>query len=58
MVSFVCSGAEGRGKHLLRRAFQDDGLLPEANLRRENAAFSDAAGPSARVLKNYGASGM
>ena len=36
----------GKGKYLLRRAFQDDGLLPENILWREKAAFSDAVGHS------------
>ena len=36
----------GKGKYLLRRAFQDDGLLPEEILWREKAAFSDAVGHS------------
>ena len=36
----------GKGKYLLRRAFQDDGLLPELILWREKAAFSDAVGHS------------
>ena len=34
----------GKGKYLLRRAFQEDRLLPENILWREKAAFSDAVG--------------
>ncbi len=34
------------GKYLLRRAFQDDHLLPEHILWRQKAAFSDAVGHS------------
>lgn len=36
----------GAGKYLLRRAFQNDHLLPESILWREKAAFSDAVGHS------------
>ena len=36
----------GKGKYLLRRAFARDGLLPDAILWREKAAFSDAVGHS------------
>ena len=36
----------GKGKYLLRRAFQDDHLLPDSILWREKAAFSDAVGHS------------
>ncbi|HIX65863.1 MAG TPA: asparagine synthase B, partial [Candidatus Anaerotruncus excrementipullorum] len=36
----------GKGKYLLRRAFAQDGLLPEEILWREKAAFSDAVGHS------------
>ena len=36
----------GKGKYLLRRAFQEDRLLPENILWREKAAFSDAVGHS------------
>ena len=36
----------GKGKYLLRRAFEKDGLLPESILWREKAAFSDAVGHS------------
>ena len=44
----------GKGKYLLRRAFQDDGLLPEEILWREKAAFSDAVGHSmVDDLKEY-----
>ena len=44
----------GKGKYLLRRAFQADGLLPEEILWREKAAFSDAVGHSmADDLKEY-----
>ena len=44
----------GKGKYLLRRAFQADGLLPEDILWREKAAFSDAVGHSmVDDLKQY-----
>ena len=36
----------GKGKYLLRKAFEADGLLPEEILWREKAAFSDAVGHS------------
>ncbi len=36
----------GKGKYLLRRAFEADHLLPESILWREKAAFSDAVGHS------------
>ncbi len=36
----------GKGKYLLRRAFEKDGLIPEQILWREKAAFSDAVGHS------------
>lgn len=36
----------GKGKYLLRHAFEADGLLPESILMREKAAFSDAVGHS------------
>ena len=36
----------GMGKYLLRRAFAQDGLLPEEILWRQKAAFSDAVGHS------------
>ena len=36
----------GMGKYLLRRAFENDHLLPESILWREKAAFSDAVGHS------------
>jgi len=36
----------GHGKYLLRKAFDDIGLLPESILYREKAAFSDAVGHS------------
>ena len=36
----------GKGKYLLRRAFEKDGLIPERILWREKAAFSDAVGHS------------
>lgn len=36
----------GIGKHLLRTAFKEQGLLPEDILYREKAAFSDAVGHS------------
>ena len=44
----------GKGKYLLRRAFQEDGYLPEEILWREKAAFSDAVGHSmVDYLKEY-----
>ena len=36
----------GKGKYLLRHAFERDGLLPDSILWREKAAFSDAVGHS------------
>lgn len=36
----------GKGKYLLRHAFEEDELLPESILMREKAAFSDAVGHS------------
>lgn len=36
----------GKGKYLLRRAFEQGGYLPEEILWREKAAFSDAVGHS------------
>ena len=36
----------GKGKYLLRHAFEKDGLIPEEILWREKAAFSDAVGHS------------
>ena len=36
----------GKGKYLLRHAFEEDQLLPESILMREKAAFSDAVGHS------------
>ena len=36
----------GKGKYLLRHAFEQDGLIPESILWREKAAFSDAVGHS------------
>ncbi len=44
----------GKGKYLLRHAFEGDGLLPEDILWREKAAFSDAVGHSmVDYLKEY-----
>ena len=40
----------GKGKYLLRKAFEADGILPDNILWREKAAFSDAVGHS---LVNY-----
>ena len=46
--------AYGKGKYLLRHAFEQDGLLPESILWREKAAFSDAVGHSmVNDLKEY-----
>lgn len=39
----------GKGKYLLRKAFEKDALIPDSILWREKAAFSDAVGHS---LKN------
>ena len=36
----------GKGKYLLRHAFEEDKLIPESILWREKAAFSDAVGHS------------
>ncbi|MDR2491434.1 MAG: asparagine synthase B [Spirochaetaceae bacterium] len=36
----------GKGKYLLRKAFEGGGYLPESLLMREKAAFSDAVGHS------------
>ena len=47
----------GKGKYLLRHAFEQDHLLPEDILWREKAAFSDAVGHSlVDDLKEYAAS--
>ena len=44
----------GKGKYLLRHAFERDGLLPDSILWREKAAFSDAVGHSmVDYLKEY-----
>lgn len=44
----------GKGKYLLRRAFAEDGYLPDEILWREKAAFSDAVGHSmVDHLKEY-----
>ena len=44
----------GKGKYLLRRAFEKDSILPESILWREKAAFSDAVGHSmVDDLKEY-----
>lgn len=44
----------GKGKYLLRRAFESDALLPDDILWREKAAFSDAVGHSmVDYLKEY-----
>ncbi len=44
----------GKGKYLLRHAFEDDGILPDSILWREKAAFSDAVGHSmVDDLKEY-----
>lgn len=44
----------GKGKYLLRRAFEDDEYLPDEILWREKAAFSDAVGHSmVDYLKEY-----
>lgn len=46
----------GKGKYLLRKAFEADGLLPPSILWREKAAFSDAVGHSmVDDLKEYAA---
>ena len=36
----------GKGKYLLRKAFEKDEIIPESILWREKAAFSDAVGHS------------
>ncbi len=38
----------GKGKYLLRHAFENDAFIPEDILMREKAAFSDAVGHSLR----------
>ncbi|MBO4914199.1 MAG: asparagine synthase B, partial [Oscillospiraceae bacterium] len=44
----------GKGKYLLRHAFEGDHILPESILWREKAAFSDAVGHSmVNDLKEY-----
>ena len=44
----------GKGKYLLRKAFEEDKILPEEILWREKAAFSDAVGHSmVDDLKEY-----
>jgi len=44
----------GNGKYLLRKAFEDEKILPTEILWREKAAFSDAVGHSmVDELKNY-----
>ncbi|MBO6011132.1 MAG: asparagine synthase B [Oscillospiraceae bacterium] len=44
----------GKGKYLLRKAFEEGGWLPENILWREKAAFSDAVGHSmVDILKEY-----
>ncbi|MBR3326594.1 MAG: asparagine synthase B [Atopobiaceae bacterium] len=44
----------GKGKYLLRHAFEGTGLLPDSILWREKAAFSDAVGHSmVDYLKEY-----
>lgn len=44
----------GKGKYLLRHAFEKDNYLPEEILWREKAAFSDAVGHSlVDYLKQY-----
>ncbi len=44
----------GKGKYLLRHAFEKDDLIPESILWREKAAFSDAVGHSLKDdLANY-----
>ncbi|RGT75319.1 asparagine synthase B [Mediterraneibacter massiliensis] len=44
----------GKGKYLLRHAFERDGYLPDEILWREKAAFSDAVGHSmVDYLKEY-----
>ena len=44
----------GKGKYLLRKAFEADHILPDNILWREKAAFSDAVGHSmVDDLKEY-----
>jgi asparagine synthase (glutamine-hydrolysing) len=44
----------GKGKYLLRKAFEEGGWLPENILWREKAAFSDAVGHSmVDILKDH-----
>lgn len=44
----------GMGKYLLRKAFAEDGILPDSILWRQKAAFSDAVGHSmVDDLKEY-----
>ena len=44
----------GKGKYLLRKAFEEDHILPDEILWREKAAFSDAVGHSmVDDLKEY-----
>ena len=44
----------GKGKYLLRHAFEQGGYLPDEILWREKAAFSDAVGHSmVDYLKEY-----
>ncbi len=44
----------GKGKYLLRHAFEKDALIPESILWREKAAFSDAVGHSLKDdLENF-----
>lgn len=44
----------GKGKYLLRKAFEESGYLPDEILWREKAAFSDAVGHSmVDYLKEY-----
>ena len=44
----------GMGKYLLRKAFEEDKLIPDSILWREKAAFSDAVGHSmVDYLKEY-----
>ncbi len=60
-VSYVMSvdpamkmNSYGKGKYLLRHAFEGDGLLPHDLLFREKAAFSDAVGHSmVDYIKEY-----
>ena len=49
----------GKGKYLLRHAFEQGGYLPDEILWRENAAFSDAVGHSmVDYLKEYAQSNI